>query len=155
MTNPTITASSGNNFYSSGTKTLTLYHVSLENISKTAGAIDMPMPTMDSDDKIVMDLMGASRTVTVEGNVTAEDVGAGNLFKYARDIVGLASSGYNTLINGSQSSTPYTYAPESLNRGGSGADFTVCVTESSVKSDSGNPNELSYSITMIEYGTLV
>jgi len=155
MTNPTITATSGNNFLYSGSKVLTFYDVTLENIGKTAGAIDMPMPTMDSDDKIVMDLMGASRTITVEGTVTSEQIGAANLYKYARDIVGLASSGYNTLINGSQGSTTYTYVPESLNRGGSGATIAVCVTEASIKSNGGNPNELSYSVTMIEAGTLI
>jgi len=155
MTNPTIVATSGNNFLYSGSKTLTLYDVTLENIGKTAGAIDLPMPTKDSDDKIVMDLMGASRTITVEGNVTANEIGAANLYKYARDIVGLASSGSNTLINGAQGSTIYTYTPESLNRGGSGATISVCITETSIKSDGGNPNSLSYSITMIEAGTLV
>ncbi len=155
MTNPTIVATSGNNFLYSGSKTLTLFDVSLENIGKTAGAIDMPMPTMDSDDKIVMDLMGASRTITVEGNVSIGDVGAGNLYKYARDIAGLASSGYNTLINGAQGDTTYTYTPESLNRGSSGATITVCITETSIKSNGGDANSLSYSITMIEAGTLI
>lgn len=154
-TSPTITASAGNNFLSSGSKTLTLYHVTLENISKSAGLIDLPMPTMDSNGKIVMDLMGASRTITVEGVVEESDVGTGNLYKYARDIAGLAESGYNTLINGMQSTTPYLYTPESLNRGSSGKTIKVVVSEASVKSERADPNSMGYHITMIEYGILV
>ena len=155
VTNPLITATNGNNFLSSSSKILTLYNSNLENIGKTAGAIDMPMPTMDSDDKIVMDLMGASRTITVEGNVSVSDVGAGNLYKYARDIAGIASDGSGTLINGGQGATIYTYTSEVLSRGGSNSTINVCITESSVKADKGNPNSLSYSITMVEAGTLI
>jgi len=155
VTNPTIASTNGNNFLSSSSKTLTLYNTTLENISKTAGVIDMPMPTSDSDDKIVMDLMGASRTISIEGTASIEDVGAGNLYKYARDITGIASDGSGTLIDGEQGTTVYTYTPEVLNRGGSDTTINVCITEASVKADKGNPNELSYSITMIEAGTLI
>jgi len=153
MTNPTIVSGYGKTFSSSGTATLTLYGVQSEDIRKSSGLIDLPMPTMDSNGKIVMDLMGASREITIEGIVTISDVGSGNLYKYAKDLVGL---GNTSLITGTQGSTGlYTYTPESLNRGSSGITISIVVSEVSVKSDAGNPNAMHYSITMIEYGTLI
>ena len=58
------------------------------------------MPTMDSNGQIVMDLMGATREITIEGIVSNKDVS--DLFAYARDIVGLQGTAgtYNTLISG-------------------------------------------------------
>jgi hypothetical protein len=149
MTASTITAVAGNNFYSSGSKVLTLYNVQNEDIRKSAGVIDLPMPTLDSNGKIVMDLMGASREISIDGIVAISDVGTGNLFKYAQDIAGLSGT-YNSLINGSQGTNQYSFFSQATS-----SSINVCITEASAKYEKGNPNSLTYSITMMEYGTLV
>lgn len=149
MTNSNITAVAGNNFYSSGSKILTLYNIQSEDIRKSSGTIDLPMPTLDSNGKIIMDLMGASREISIDGIVTTSDVGEGNLFKYAQDIVGVSGT-YNSLINGSQGTNQYTFFSQATSQ-----TINVCITDSNAKYEKGNPNSLSYSITMMEYGTLV
>jgi len=149
MTDSTITATAGNNFYSSGSKVLTLYNVQSEDVRKSAGVIDMPMPTLDSNGKIIMDLMGASREISIDGIITVSNVGEGNLFKYAQDIAGLSGT-YNSLINGSQGTNQYSFFSQATN-----STIKVCITETSIKYEKGNPNSLTYSITMMEYGTLI
>jgi hypothetical protein len=147
----TITAAAGT-FESSGSAILTLYNVQTEDIRKNSGLIEFPMPTMDSNGKIVMDLMGASREITIEGIVTSNDVS--QLDKYARDIAGLQGTAgtYNTLISGAQGGTygKFTYASQVLS-----ANISVVVSEASIKNEKGNPNSKQYSITMMEYGTLI
>ena len=121
ITNPTITAGANKVFRSSTTNVLTLYNVKSEEIKKTSGVIEMPMPMSDSNEKFVMDLMGASREITVKGTVSAEDVGGlANLWKYAHDLVGLADVNGGTLIDGNQGALAtgnYNYSSETLSRG--------------------------------------
>lgn len=150
MTASTISSVGNYNFASSGTKILTLYNIQSESIRKSAGVIDMPMPTMDSNGKIVMDLMGTSREINIDGIVTTANVG--RLNRYAQDIVGLngTSSGYETLINGGQGTNQYAYFSITTSN-----TILVCVTEANVKYEKGNPNSMAYAITMMEYGTLV
>jgi hypothetical protein len=150
MTASTISSIGNYNFTSSGTKVLTLYNIQSEDIRKSAGVIDLPMPTFDSNGKIVMDLMGASREITVEGIITTAD--AGGLNRYAQDIVGLngAATGYATLIDGAQGTNQYSYFSQAISN-----TILVCVTESSIKYEKGNPNSMAYSITMMEWGTLI
>ena len=109
------------------------------------------MPTMDSDGKIVMDLMGASREITVEGTVTSADT---NLYAYVRDIVGLqgASGSNNTLVSGAQGGQygQFTYTSYALS-----GTVSVVVSDANIKSEKGNPNSRAYSITMLEYGTVL
>ena len=147
----TITAADGT-FESSGSVVLTLYDVQSEDVSKTSGIIEFPMPTMDSDDKIIMDLMGASRTITVEGIVTTGDVP--EIYKYARDIVGLqgTTGSNNTLISGAQGSAygQFTYQSYTVSNA-----ISVVVSEASISSEKGNPEMKKYNITMLEYGTLI
>ncbi len=147
----TITAADGT-FESSGSVVLTLYDVQSEDVSKTSGIIEFPMPTMDSDDKIIMDLMGASRTITVEGIVTTGDVP--EIYKYARDIVGLqgTTGSNNTLISGAQGSAygQFTYQSYTVSNA-----ISVVVSEASISSEKGNPEMKKYNITLLEYGTLI
>ena len=147
----TITANDGT-FASSGSAVLTLYDVQSENISKTSGLIEFPMPTMDSDDKIVMDLMGAGREITIEGIVTTQDVSP--ISNYVKDIVGLQGVGgsNNTLISGAQGGT---YGQFTYNSYGISDTISVVVSEANVSSEKGNPEMRKYSITLIEYGILV
>jgi hypothetical protein len=101
--------------------------------------------------------MGTSREITVEGIVTIANVGVGNLYKYARDLVGLGNTSLVFGMQGNSTYGQYYYVPESLNRGITPPDtiIYVVISEVSVKSEMGNPNALHYSITMMEYGTLV
>jgi hypothetical protein len=146
MTNPTITSSGSLNFYSSGNKILQLYNVQSESVRKSAGTIDLPMPTMDSNGKIIMDLMGASREITIDGVATSGDI---ELFKYAQDIAGLKGT-YNTLINGAQGTDLYSYFSLAVS-----SAINVCVTETNVKYEKGSPNMILYSISMMESDTLI
>ncbi len=147
----TISSTSGT-FESSGTNVLTLYDVQSENVRKSSGLIEFPMPTLDSNGKIIMDLMGASREITVEGIVTTGD--APTIYEYARDIAGLQGTGgsNNTLISGAQGSAfgKFTYYSYTVNN-----EISVVVSEASISSEKGNPESKKYSITMLEYGTLI
>ena len=147
----TISSVSGT-FESSGTAVLTLYDIQSEDVSKSSGLIEFPMPTMDSNGKIVMDLMGASREITVEGIVTTNDVP--NIYEYARDLVGLqgTAGSNNTLISGAQGSAygQFTYQSYTVSNA-----ISVVVNEASVSSEKGNPESRKYNITMLEYGTLI
>lgn len=147
----TISSNSGT-FESSASAVLTLYNVQTEDIRKTSGLIEFPMPTMDSNGKIVMDLMGASREITVEGTVTVANVP--EIYKFARDIAGLqgTTGTYNTLVSGAQGSTygQFTYKSYALS-----STVFVVVSDASIKADKGNPNSRNYSITMLEYGTVI
>ena len=140
-------------FKVSGDETLTLYGVRSEKIIKTAGQIEMPMPNLDSNSKIIMDLMGASREITVVGEVSKDDLGGSEIYEYAEDLVGL---GNDTLVFGNQEDQyngDYLYKSEMLNRGYGGSDFTVAVVIKDVTTESveGNPNSLRYSIMMVEH----
>jgi hypothetical protein len=154
VTNPTI-ATLGLNFSSSGSATLTFYGVQSEEIRKTSGLIDLPMPTKDSDGKIVMDLMGAGREISISGIVTEGDVGTGNLYKYAQDIAGLQSAGTETLVNGVQGTSHYTYTPECMNRTGGAVTITVVVIDARITAERANLGSLAYSVTMMETRDLI
>ncbi len=152
MTFTATISSVGGTFESSGSVVLTLYDVQSEDISKSSGLIEFPMPTMDSDGKIVMDLMGASREISIEGIVTTGDVP--EIYKYARDLVGLqgTTGSNNTLISGAQGSAygQFTYKSYIVSD-----TISVVVSEASVSSEKGNPESRKYNITMLEYGTLI
>ena len=156
MTNTTLTGGASTVMSSSGTNVLTLYGIQTETISKSSGLIDFPMPMNDSNSKIMMDLMGTSRTISIDGIVTVDDVT--HLYDYVNDLVGLKDSptvGKSVLLWGQQGSNGgqagWTYAPESINRGrGSPVTIQVYVTDVSITSDAGNPNSIKYQITLME-----
>lgn len=157
--NPTI-VTGGNVFTSSGSATLTLYGVSNEDIRKSSGLIEFPMPVSDSNSKIMMDLMGCSREITIEGVVTIAD--CTKLCDYANDLIGLKDSptaSKQSLVYGGQGDTGssqvgYKYYPELLNRSRtSNLYIGVYVMEVSVNSEKANPNSLRYSITLMECDT--
>jgi hypothetical protein len=115
------------------------------------------MPVSDSNKKIAMDLMGTSRTITIDG-IASVGGGPTNLYNYINDIVGLLNSptaSRATLISGTQGSNGgqvgWKYYPESLNRGRvSDIYITVYVTDASVTSEAGNPNSVRYTISLME-----
>lgn len=136
-------------FESSGSAVLTLYNVQTEDVRKTSGLIEFPMPTMDSNGKIVMDLMGASREITIEGTVTTNDVP--EIYKYARDIAGLQGN-FGTLISGSQGSISGQYTYHSY---ATSSKIFVVVSEASIQAEKGATENRTYSLTMLEYGTVI
>ena len=152
MTFTATISSIGGTFESSGSVVLTLYGVQSEDVRKSSGLIEFPMPTMDSNGKIVMDLMGASREITIEGIVTTKDVP--DIYKYGRDIVGLqgTAGSNNTLISGAQGSAfgQFTYNCYAVSE-----TIFVVVSEANISSEKANPDGRKYSITMLEYGTLI
>ena len=164
MTDPTLAGGTSKQFVSSGTKTFTLYGVQTEIIRKTGNFIDLPKPLNDSNAKLMMDLLGASREITIDRVVTSGDATAGSfeLYEYAQDLVGLgvtdggspANLYWNALIFGTQGSNGgqagYTYTSEILNRGTSGVTMRVYVSNANVISDKGNPNSFKYSVTLLE-----
>ncbi len=152
MTAVSTISSIGGTFESSGSAVLTLYDIQSEDVRKTSGLIPFPMPTMDSNGQIVMDLMGATREISIEGIVTTSDVP--EIYKYARDIAGLqgTSGTNNTLISGAQGSAfgQFTYGSYTTSN-----TIFVVISEASISSEKGNPESRKYNITMIEYGTLI
>jgi len=155
VTNPYLTGGTIV-FSETASATLTFYGVQTETITKTSGLIDMPMPVSDSDKKLAFDLMGTSRTITIEGVTTSSDVT--NLYNYINDLVGLEDSptaDRNTLLSGEQGSNGgevgWKYYPESLNRGRTtNLYINVYVTDVSVTSEAGNPNAIKYTVNMME-----
>lgn len=149
MVNPTLTKS-GVTFNTSGGTTLTLYNASSESGAKDANLIPLPLPLQDSDQTILMDLLGVTRTFTVNGKYTTGDDG-GNVYLFARDL--------DLLINGNQgggSQAGWTYTSVVLNLEADGTLVTSPVTKRvyvervSYDTEAGNPNILSYSISLIE-----
>ena len=155
ITNPTLQCGASLQFFSSASTTLTLYGCT-ETVTKDANLIDFPMPLSDSDQKIMMDFMGASRSIQIDGVVTGSDIGgAANLYKYARDITGLKGVVYASLISGNQGSNGgqagYTYSSYVLNLGTSSpSTMSVYVMSANVKAEPGNTNSFSYSINLME-----
>lgn len=158
--NPTIASGlSGSVFRSSNSNVLTFYNVQSERISKSANLIDFPLPTLDSDSKIMMDLLGTSREVSVEGTVTSSDVP--DIYKYANDLVGLktvvgACISGSVLVFGTQGNNGgqagWTYTPSVLNQGltGSQVTITVYVDSVDVTFEKATPSSFSYSVNLKE-----
>lgn len=153
---PTLTAGSSAVFNSSGTNVLTLYGAYEEKIRKSSNLFDFPMPTMDSDKKIMMDLMGCTREITVSGTVTISDVS--DLYKYANDIVGLKDNpdaNKITLVFGNQGNTLgrvgylYTSSVLNINRT-TNATISVYILDASVTGLQAKPTGFDYSISMME-----
>lgn len=152
VTNPTLSNDGSKVFSSSGSSTLTLYGVQSESISKNSNMIEFPIPTQDSNKRLLMDLLGASRSVSISGVVSESDIGSGNLYKYVDDLVGL---GANTLVNGDQkgdgSVAGYTYTSEVMNYGrGVNSTFSVYVMDVSATRVKGETISFAYQINLIE-----
>lgn len=156
VTNPLLTAGGSILFSSSGTNVLTLYGVQEEGTKKSSGLVEFPMPATDSDKKIAMDLLGASRTIHLSGIVTSQDVTS--LYDYTNDLVGLKNTptnGYSTLISGTQGNNGgrkgYAYTGWTLNAGRlSTVTISVYVTEVSVNATKGDPSSFTYTIDLME-----
>lgn len=152
--NPFIEGGNSKVFFYSESNRLTFYGVQSEKIVKTAGQLEMPIPTLDSSMKIVMDVFGASKEITVTGIVTSELLGEGFIFQYAQDIAGL---GNNSLIFGFQDDIDYGnyfYTSEIMNRGYFGEghlSMGVVVVDATIERKEFEPETLYYTVVMLEH----
>ena len=145
----TLTCGAGQAFMSSGSNILTLFNIQSEVTHKSANFIDLPMPVSDSNAKLIFDLMGTSREITIDGIVTSADP-VTSLANFASDLVGLKNMTIQTLIYGGQDNTGngqkgYIYSSSVL-----GVNIQVYVQDASVTWSAGNPNSIHYSLTLYE-----
>jgi len=92
----------------------------------------MPIPMSDSRDTIMLDLFGASRTITITGIWTAGD---GTISTFITWLDGL--------VNGTQ--TPISFVSDK-----SGVPYTVLVQSVKWSSEEAGVNKLDYTINMVE-----
>lgn len=108
-----------------------------EESSKQSGLFQSALPGTDSSDAFLMDLFGASRTITISGKFVQGDSG------YAT--IALFIAALDGLINGSQSAKSFV-------SGKSGVTYTVLVDNVTWSSEEGGVNLVEYTISMIEGG---
>ena len=103
-----------------------------EESGKDAQLFQMPMPVSDSSDAILLDLFGASRTISISG------IYAGTTAEIVTFIGQL-----DALVNGSQ--TGRTYVSDK-----SGGTYKVYIQKVSWKAEEAGMNKVEYSIEMIQ-----
>jgi len=109
-----------------------LGNVSSEVSTKSSGLFNMPMPFSDSDEALLMDLMGTSRTITISGvfNGTVSE-----LRTFVTDIEGLQT--------GEQTNLVFVSSWTNVNKDVLIQDFTHDKAE-------GNESSVNYNLTLIE-----
>lgn len=112
--------------------------VTNESSTKDSGLFQTPMPYADSDDAIMLDMFGASRTITVSGVFATGDG------SYSTNALAIAA--LDALINGQQTSKTFV-------SGKSGSSYTVLVQSVEWKSDEGDVNKVTYTIVLTEGST--
>lgn len=142
MTNPTL-AKGGGTFASSGSATLTLYHVQTESARKSANLIPLPLPTTDSSSTTAFDLLGVTREINIRGRFTSSD---GTLTDYVTDLQSLVAGAQGNTGGGqvgyiytgvSISGTPRVYVNDvsvDYNAGAEIIDYTLRLLEVSSNS---------------------
>jgi len=106
--------------------------VSSESSAKSSGLFNQPLPLSDSDDSLIMDLMGTSRIITVTGVKTGV---VADLRTFVTDIEGLQ--------NGSQSSLTFVSSWTNVNKNVLIQDFTH-------EKASADESKVGYTLTLIE-----
>ena len=145
MTDPTLTGGTADAsnpvFATSGTRILTLYNATNEGFSKSANFININVPTGNSDETIIFDLLGVTRNIKIRGTVTSADA---TVKDFTLDL--------NNLITGTQGETGadeqvgYLYAPQGITSG----NIRVYVNDVSWDYVAGEPNTITYSLTLFE-----
>ncbi len=106
--------------------------VKSESSTKSSGLFNMPLPYSDSDAALIMDLMGTSRTITVDGVKTGV---VADLRTFVTDIEGI--------MNGSQSGSTFVSSWTNVNKSVLISDFTHSKSEA-------DESKISYTISLIE-----
>jgi len=119
-----------------GTKSLG--DVQSEESTKSSGLFDMPMPLQDSDKTLIMDLMGTTRTITVNGSFTGT---TSELRTFIGDI--------ETLQNGEQTALTFV---SSWYTGYS--ETTFLIQGFTHTKDSADENRVKYTLTLLEGSVL-
>ena len=112
----------------------TLGTVTSEESSKDAQLFQQPLPTYNSSQAVLLDIFGASRTITISGVHVSGD-GSKTTAQFIAELDGL--------ISGSQTSRTYTSDK-------SATTYKVLVQTVSWKSEEGAPLKTEYTITMVE-----
>jgi hypothetical protein len=122
-----------------GTIMPTLGTVTSKEISKDAGLFQLPMPQSNSSAAILLDLFGASKTITINGKYTNLQYGAVTVQVFIFYL--------ESLVNGSQTAAKYISEKSDLE---GYAGINVLIQAVSWKAEAGNPNSVEYTISMIE-----
>ncbi len=109
-----------------------LGNVKSENNTKSGGIFNQPMPFSDSDEALLMDLLGTSRTITLTGTKTGV---VADLRTFITDIEGL--------MDGSQASLTFVSSWTNVNKSVLIQDFTHEKAEA-------DESKVNYTITLIE-----
>ncbi|MHA1737929.1 MAG: hypothetical protein ACTSWD_05030 [Candidatus Heimdallarchaeota archaeon] len=99
---------------------------------KSSNLFNFPMPLSDSDEAILMDILGTSRTLTIEGVKTGT---IAELRTFVTDIEGLQ--------NGEQSSSVFESSWTNVNK-------DVLIQDFQHVKESGDESRVSYTLTLVE-----
>lgn len=105
-----------------------------EEHSKDSGLFQMPMPGSNSSAAFLLDIFGASKTITISGKYSGT---AGNIQTFITWLEGL--------VNGNQTTTKVFHTDKA-----SSGDYNVYVMSVSWKSEEGAPLLVEYTIQMME-----
>lgn len=106
--------------------------VSSESSVKSSNLFNFPMPLSDSDAALLMDLFGASRTITVEGVKTGV---VADLRTFVEAV--------ETIQNGEQSGSTFVSSWTNSNK-------TVLIQDFTHTKIKANESEVGYTLTLVE-----
>jgi hypothetical protein len=109
--------------------------VTNEESTKDSGLFQQPMPATPSSSATLIDLFGASRTITIKGKFVVGDTGYASITLFIQDLDGL--------ISGAQTSCTYTSDK-------TGLDYDGLVSSVTWTADEGAVNHVDYTIVFTE-----
>lgn len=115
----------------------TLNGVTLNNVQKLSSTKDsqlfhMPMPGSDSNQAFALDIMGASRIISISGYQIGTEIEAATFI-----------SGFDAGIDGAQTAVDFVC-------GISGATYKVYIQSLTWEYSAGEPGTINYQITLME-----
>ena len=113
-----------------------LGEVTSETQTKSSGLFNLPLPYSDSDEVLIMDLFGTSRTITVDGVKTGV---VADLRTFITNI--------EALQNGEQTSLTFASSWTNVNK-------EVLIQDFSYTKSEAEENKVTYSLTLIEGSVL-
>ena len=106
-----------------------------ESSTKSSNLFNMPMPFSDSDEALIMDLMGVSRTITISGSKTGV---IADLRTFITDIEGLQDGDQSALTfvsswtNVNKTVLIQDFTHDKINADESKVDYNLVLIEGSV-----------------------